>query len=37
LNTPITIDEAWEKLSNQLNHAELFFGHGAVDADSEAL
>ncbi len=37
MNTPITIDEAWEKLSNQLNHAELFFGHGAVDADSEAL
>ena len=32
-----TLDEVWKKLSEQLDNAGLSYGHGAVNAESEAL
>lgn len=34
---PQNINDLWNQISGQLDHAELFFGHGAVDAQSEAI
>ena len=32
-----TLQQLWDDLTHQLNQAQLSFGHGAVDASSEAL
>ena len=35
--TSPTLQQLWDDLTHQLNQAQLSFGHGAVDASSEAL
>ena len=34
---PLTIDQCIDQLTKELQSADLFYGHGAVDASSEAL
>lgn len=35
--TPVTVEMVWQSLTTQLDEAGLFYGHGAINAESEAL
>jgi len=37
MNTEITLDVSWQQLTEKLDLAGLSYGHGAIDAQSEAL
>lgn len=37
MNTDLTLDDCWKQLTEKLDLAGLSYGHGAVDAQSEAL
>ncbi len=37
MNTDLTLEVCWQQLTEKLNLAGLSYGHGAIDAQSEAL
>jgi ribosomal protein L3 glutamine methyltransferase len=37
MNTEITLEVSWQELTEKLDLAGLSYGHGAIDAQSEAL
>jgi ribosomal protein L3 glutamine methyltransferase len=37
MNTEITLEVSWQELTEKLDLAGLSYGHGAIDAESEAL